>query len=345
MPISRREFIKRAAALGAGLVVSKIPLLRAGERVKEKKERSPLRVIFSLGSHESRADAEIIDSLAKKHRPHFFAPEVVSALPFEKRKLEELGLRAFRFGKVDASIHPFIAKQVEVVERHGLTPVLLEVFEFSEWKKVGEASLQSDKLFRAAVNHFNKGEWREAIGAYRKALEKEAVAVRARDDRIVESITALAEQAGGKVLLARFGTTHTTPYIRLRNCPGVTVERVFDSSPVIYSHDDEATRRLIHGKSVSDELVAKAFLERIASPKIPSKKIKGALVSAAKRILFKDFSLADFRQVSDQAPGSFPDAQNAIVNALKEKGFAFLKTEKDFERLVKKHYPRFKLTE
>ncbi|MCX6768197.1 MAG: hypothetical protein NTY90_05765 [Candidatus Micrarchaeota archaeon] len=310
-------------------------------------ERKRFRVIFSLGAHNEEKDAEIIESLVKKHAPDFYATE----LPRfgEEKDIAKKGLRSvIETADKFIDIGKFERKEAETVDKYGLKPVFSEAFEFADRDgliKLLEPRRNELELIRSAVKNFATGKWKEAVDTYRTMVEKKAARLKAKEENLFNAITALAEKHPGKAVLVRFGWAHTLPSIRLKRVKNIEVKRVFDSYPQVYGYDDEALRRAIHGKEVTDELAAKALAEILIGGNIPYKNVRHATRIACSRIMLEKFALEDFKRVSSEAQGSSMLMHAALAKTVEAKGKPFPRDEKELAALVKKHYPRFRFIE
>jgi len=174
-------------------------------------------------------------------------------------------------------------------------------------EKIGELVLE------AAVSYFWNGEFQRALKGVRMHLNFCAEAFKEREEKIKINLKNklkkfLAEQpeyAKKKELqvLIQLGAMHTSIYHKLKH-ENLPVSREFSQPIFVYPFLGEALRRIIFGKQIDDELLAKGLIDYPLITKL--KRISNdtdKIVKVARKLL-APLKLQDIEQISKNSSQS-----------------------------------------
>ncbi|OGZ02353.1 MAG: hypothetical protein A3G64_02500 [Candidatus Liptonbacteria bacterium RIFCSPLOWO2_12_FULL_60_15] len=357
--MDRREFLKGAAAMfGAALLAGNAAeaasLLEKAANPEEEAEKGPrISFEFFFSAHLTGADKR--GGMEKMRGADIFAPESIGMdeelrarfqdvadgklTPSEVAKnygwpedptygneISFLGtLRPIHNTKVRLEFldplpdHPIARETFEAVERSTEIDLLKESFP------------HLTELFRQRIEEFSHTQVK------REEYVMSRIASLASDIRAGKLPQFKAKQ-DVRILIA-FGAIHTGLF-RTLSGGKEDAQRAFSRMPYIFGYESEAIRRSMLGKEVTDDLVARAFMERIISP-IVFARLAGFESQPKIAFLRKasaKLSIGELKELFDKMKEKYFDPLSSaeiIKGALKEKGLEFPLTREELEKAVR----------
>jgi len=171
----------------------------------------------------------------------------------------------------------------------------------------------SELALEAAVSYFWNGEFQRALERARIHLNCCAEAFKEREekikinlkDKLKKFLAEHPEYAKKKELqiLIRLGAMHTGVYHKLKN-ENLLVSREFSQPTFVYPFLGEALRRIIFGKPVDDELLAKGLIDHPLITRLKRISNDTDKITKVARKLLAPLRLQDIEQISKNSSQS-----------------------------------------
>ncbi|MBI2037150.1 MAG: hypothetical protein HYT14_02210 [Candidatus Liptonbacteria bacterium] len=357
--LDRREFLKGAAAMfGAALLAGNAAeaasLLEKAANPEEGAEKGPkLSFEFFFSAHltgaDKRGDAEKVKSA------DIFAPESIG--------MDE-ELRA-RFQDVaDGKLTPSeVAKNYGWPEdpEYGNEISFLGTLRSIHNTKVRLAFLDplpdhpiARETFEAADRSTEVNLLEESFPhlteVFRRGIEEFSRTQVKREEYVMSRIASLASDIReGKLpqfkakqdvrILIAFGAIHTGLF-RALSGGEEDAQRAFSRMPFIFGYESEAIRRSMLGKEVTDDLAARAFMERIISPMVFAR-LAGSESQPKIAFLRKasaKLSIGELKELFEKMKEKYFDplmSAEIVKTMLKTKGVEFPLTREELEKAAR----------
>ena len=196
----------------------------------------------------------------------------------------------------------------------------------------------------------NLNRYRENIGEEAELEDKrelymlEQLPIKIED--IIESNPELRGKSTIRVLI-QLGAAHGSIYHRLK-AQGAIAERTYPTSRyTVGDFRNEAIKKAKHGKSLTDELVARVMLQKefddvYTNPSLYGEDYSLLTRDPVKMLYFKryalsQFSLAEIEEMFTNNGGDSVDFFLAMEQKLRSKGIHFPKNERELDEIVKKY--------
>ena len=351
-PVS--AFLPGASGITTAKISATNYLICMQEKPPEKtieQERWPeLSFRFLLSTHGSGREIRKFEKLLEK--ADVYAPEFVG-LDAEDR----IEIRKLSDNKV--TLEEFLDKFTSKYEKYGAKKIFgagrffyemvrslagsKKPLMFIDMPKESIESLADIRKLNDAAKQFEGGKFEQSLINLRKILQdlvnKNVIG---RERFIVEN---LKENAGELFatypelilkkrlqILITFGSIHTTLYHDIkRTFPKADVSREFNFMPYIYATVHEAARKLMFGKPLEEETLARAILGLILIIRILQKlqPNDSEAVALAERKIVSKLTIAEIKTISQRIGSGTP-----LEKALKEGNVALPATEEEFNKLI-----------
>ena len=282
----------------------------------EKKEREPkISYHFFYSCHGTAKDIEKLEKAFQK--ADIYVPEAVDWEPWMLSIYQDLSQGRENLGQMRSffTANPFVLRTCEIIY-NSKKPILFAEPPSTdvELNKIFNELMLSNK--EAAVM-FGVGMFPWFLQRLRASVLTEAEYILKREEKIKENLkkqikeflqenSEYAKKENLKVLIS-LGTAHTKIYQDLRKKEPY-VSREFGIMPAVYPSRYEAVRRVMFGKEVNDELLARSFVEeRLLFPKLRGLTDDSNKLFRALRKLSSQLTLKDVEQISKdyvQSPGT-----------------------------------------
>ena len=151
--------------------------------------------------------------------------------------------------------------------------------------------------------------------------------------RLLQNHPELGEKVEIKVLIA-LGSIHTPIWHSLKKS-GQKSTAFFKTKPYVYSHENEVIRKNMFGKEVSDELVARAYLEsEFFAHFTPARDEDTEKLAVLMRTVIDQFNVSDIKNVFDKVEQE-NDFMDTFRSACQEKNIQ-PEIKKQFNKLFEK---------
>lgn len=278
------------------------------ERVKEephieaeKREKEPkIFYHFFYSPHQTAKDIENLEKAFKE--ADIYIPEVVFWPSFTPDIFQ---------GISDGQITP--EKAVDISEEKSSRLRELEIIYNSKkpilLADVSAADIELIKKYEAVIqlaqeviDFFKQGDFKKSLQRTRSLIEKDAQFHLEREAKIKENLKSQIikfldnnpkyKQKEKIKILVRLGSFHTKIYqdFKKENLP---ISREFNKLPIVYLSFNEAKRRIMFGKEIDDELLARGIIEEVIYPSIKdltddSDKLFWLIRNLSSQLTFKD---------------------------------------------------------
>lgn len=168
-----------------------------------------------------------------------------------------------------------------------------------------EEDLESYKAFLQKIAQFQKERETYMLSQFKPKIVE-----------LLENHPELKEKADLRILVT-LGSLHTPIWHALKKS-GQKTAALFKSKPYVHSHENEVIRRNMFGKEVSDELVARAYLEsEFFEHFIPARDEDTEELAILMRNIIDQFSTIDIKAVFDKVEkgDNFMDVFRATCQA------------------------------
>lgn len=151
----------------------------------------------------------------------------------------------------------------------------------------------------------------------------------------------LKEKEQIRVLL-QLGSVHTGIYHNLKK-QGREVNREFSANPYVYDFESEVENRYGFGKDVSDELVAKVFLENMIIQQLLPKEITRTIATDKldifSRRVIPQFSFKEIEEIFNRLVKR-EDGRRIFADKFRQKGIKIPQSEEELDEFLSKPLPK-----
>lgn len=322
------------------------------EKTAEQERWPELSFKFLFSAHGSGKETRKFEKLFE--RADVYAPEFIGLDAEDKVEIRKLS-----DGKV--SLEEFLEKFTSKYKKYGAKKTFstgrffYEILKslagskkplmFIDMPNESMENLANLEKLNDTVKQFEKGEFEQSVINLRKILQdlvdkniigREKFIIESLKENAGELFTVYPEVASKKRLqiLITFGSMHTTLYRDMKKAfPGADISREFNFMPYIYSTFHEAARRLMFGKPLDEETLAKSILGLILAVRVLQKLQPNNYEAAAiaERKIVSKLTIAEIKTISQRMGSGM-----SLEKALKESNVTLPATEEEFNKLVNK---------
>lgn len=359
--ISRRDFFKKT---GGGILASAV--LGNGSKAalaiedflnykKEVKNNFPnISVDIFYGGHATASDLEGFSKRVED--ADVFVPEAIgwSMYKVNLLKLSQGKMSIKSFVELYTGESPSEGKEpvtfTEVMARaiYG-TNKMIEIFDVPVDNPITDKTRSTLELVGEPDL---SGNFENMIKLMRKGIIEAADVQKEREEYMLSRLTEFNNKVvNGEIeglkskknirLLLFLGAAHTGPYIKLSS-GGNNIKRSFPSLPFIFNHGSEGLRRGIFKKNISDDLIAKIFIEKIISfkliPELEAITPKSNLIVFFTRYVVDKFSKNDAENIFNKLKNTeyITNLNLEVIGQemLREKGIKIPKNEEELIKMI-----------
>lgn len=305
----------------------------------EHKEHEPkINYHFLYSAHRTAEDFKNLEEAFKK--ADIYVPEMAEWTNdgLEKYRAVSEGL-LYPKGLTDFGSSN--EKELEVLYKSRKPIIFVDTFVARDKELIDEEN-QTMRLLGPISNDFKNGDFGRSLIMIRSLLKDLATTIVRREAIIKENLRIKIDEfvknnpeynMRPKVeVLVSLGAAHTSVFMKMRRA-GEQVERKFSKPLLIYGSFNEALRRNIFGKEVSDELLAKAEVESFLLFPVLKELTQDTLRlnSILKKITNK-LTFEDIRDISEKAGKNGGEID--IVQELEARGIKVPKTEEEMDKML-----------
>lgn len=312
-----------------------------GQEKLEQKEKEPkVSYHFLFGHHETAKDFEKLPEIFQK--TDVYVPELCRRGP-----LDEFNFNALSKGKIipkDMAMK-FGAKRTDAqyqefrVIYNSKKPILLcdvPIWDFRYGTKLGIVN----HLYKRGMGLFKKGDFKKSLLKIRSGLEAEVKLESEREERIKKSLNNkigkflkknpnYAQKENLKVLV-NLGASHTKIYQNLAKKGKMPISREFNRIPFIYPVIGEAQRRILFGKELNDELIARLIIDEFIDPLLSKISLDSQKIDQVSRKILSQLTLGNMEKISR----NFTHNNRDIAKALKDFKIEIPSSEKEMDKML-----------
>lgn len=326
------------------------------ERREPKLPKISIKIFYETHNPE---DWENFRDLLQKNGVHIYIPEFVCWIKRDLRMFRDIS---------EGKITPETAIEKYDVVPGSATHEELKALYNSRIPigiiDVPERSLLGKRLIRHELSFFSsfpyppspESSFEKTIKDFRKWIETFASLQREREEymlsqlprkieELIKNHPELKSEKEIRVLMS-LGGGHTSIWHRLSR-KGEKVKAEFSYMPFVFPILEEAIRRYMFGKEVSDKLIAQALAERFFKKEY--KDYFDSLTSnSSKRTLFIRMFISsleekDVKEIFERLKTE--EAKSVWESILQRKGFKIPETEEEMDKIIAKRYPGLKFRE
>lgn len=320
------------------------------EKIAEQEQWPELSFRFLFSTHGSEREARKFKKLLE--RADVYAPEFVGLDAEDKVEIRKLS-------DSKISLEEFLEKFTKKHEERGAKKIFstgrffYEIFKSIAGSKKplmlidipneSMGSLDDLGKLNDTVKQFERGEFEQSVINLRKIFQdlvdkniirREKFIIESLKENADELFTTYPELALKKRLqiLITFGSIHTALYRDMKKAfPEADISRDFNFMPYIYSTFHEAIRRLVFGKPLDEETLAKSILGLILVARVLQKlqPNDNEAVAIAERKIVSKLTIAEIKTISQRIGSGM-----SLEKALKESNITLPATEEEFNKLI-----------
>jgi hypothetical protein len=306
----------------------------------EKKEREPkISYHFFYSCHGTVKDIEKLEKAFQK--ADIYVPEAANWEPWIVSMFQDLsqGRENLEQAKLFFAANPAASRTFEIIY-NSKKPILFADVSSAD-VELNKAWDELNSFYKEAVAMFRISMFPWFLRRLRAAVLAEAEFILKREEKIKENLKKqikeflrgnpeYAKKENLKVLIS-LGAVHTKIYQDLSK-KEPHVSREFSVMPAVYPSRYEAIRRVMFGKEVNDELLARGFVEKtLLYPKLRELTDDSNKLFRALRKLSSRLTLKDIEQISKdyvQSPGT------DIFTELRKFNIEIPKSEEELDKLL-----------
>ncbi len=343
MAITRRQLLVGAGA-GAATIVGTGLIER---HVQPIGGNHLLDVVFQFRPHRHARDAESLDKLVKKFRPHVLCIEAAHASEAHAREIEEVHSQ-------DSPLQlkhytDFQKAEHGIARKHKLPVAVLERFPKYKSRELVELSLLSDEKQLESRNAFFEGNEEEALQLVREVVDIENRYNLTREKEVNRHVSRLYEflvkrfpefKRKDKIkVLVRYGPAHTQLYSHAKKSDFALLKRDVEV-PIYFPPLVVEARRELFGlpRRKDDAELARLILATEITEHAYLAGVNAMNSVAFGNLLAKRFTLEQFRRICKRfsVVNQRHGAAKAMQEALKQEGIKLPMTREEVHAWLEK---------
>ena len=245
---------------------------KIGEKFEKAEQKEPkILYHFFFSPHVTAKDFENLGAAFKT--ADIYVPEIPRCPLWLKELLGKVAQGKISLDEVyqefpELNLTSARRREFEIIH-NSKKPILIADITPKNYK-YAEKRTEDGALHRDVMNNFRFGNFKESLAKLRLYIKSEADLQMEREKKIKKNLKNQIKeflkenpeyvQKDNLKVLIRLGAYHTKLYRDLKQ-DKLEVSREFNRLPGVYLSFDEAKRRIIAGKEVTDELLARGIIE------------------------------------------------------------------------------------